>query len=61
MVLSNITGPNGRCVVVYIKESINYAEVIVNIDFRELVWIAVKCHSKEFIWMHLQKRKLNSM
>ena len=47
MVLSNITGPYRRDIIVYIKESIKYTEVILNTNFKESVWITVKFHGKE--------------
>ena len=50
MVLSNITGPDWRSIIVYIKESINYTEVIFNADFTESVCITVKCHGKELLF-----------
>ena len=50
MVLSNITGPDGRGIIVYINESINYTEVIFNTDLNESVWITVKCHCKELLF-----------
>ena len=50
MVLSNISGPDDKHIIVYIKESINYAEVIFNTDLKESVWIKVKCHGKEFLF-----------
>ena len=47
MVLSNIAGPDGRGIIVYIKESMHYTEVMFNADFKESVWITVKCHDNE--------------
>ena len=49
MVLSNITGPDGRGIIVYIKESMNYIEIIFSTDLKEWVWITVKCHGKELL------------
>ena len=43
MVLSIISGLDSRGIIVYIKESINYTDVIFNIDFKESVWNTVKC------------------
>ena len=42
MVLSNMAGPDGIGIIVSIKESINYTEVIFNTDFKELVLITEK-------------------
>ena len=50
MVLSYITGPDGGGIIVYIKESIHYAEVIINADLKESVCISVKCHDKELLF-----------
>ena len=57
MVLSNITGPDWRGIIVYIKESMNHAEVIFNTDFKESVWITVKCHCKELLFGCIYRSK----
>ena len=50
MVLSIISEPDGRGIIVYIKESIDYTEVMFNTDFRESVWTMFKCNGKEFLF-----------
>ena len=50
MVISNITGIDGRFIIDCIKEGTNYTEVIFNTDFRESVWIIVKSHGKELLF-----------
>ena len=50
MVLSNTTGPDGRGIIAYIKESPNCAEIIFNTDCKVFIRITVKCHGKQLIF-----------